>query len=804
MLHAEHGFRYLLSLLLTVSIASVSAQNKISGRIVDDENGQPVPGAVIHLEGTFFTLLSNEEGKFIFSDFKPQEAELIISHISYEKLHVRTQTPDTAIVIRLHIKNHLSEEVTITASRMDQRNGFAYTLQDKTELEKRNLGQDLPFLLNLTPSLVVTSDAGNAVGYTGLRIRGSDASRINVTLNGIPVNDPESHQLYWVDLPDLASSSENIQVQRGVGTSTNGSGAFGGSVNIQTGAMQTNAFAQLNSSGGSFNTFKNTLSFGTGLIENKFSLDGRVSKINSGGYVDRANSQLLSLYLSGGYYGRKSSLRGIIISGNEKTYQAWYGTPEDSLATHRTFNPAGMYIDANGNIAYYDNQTDNYRQDNYQIQHAVALSSSFTLNSAVHYTKGKGYYEEYSVGDKFSKYGLPDLYRPTDTLSASDFIRRRWLDNNFYGLKTDLHFEKEKWMAVFGLYANEYDGEHFGEVIWAKDGSVPNGKLRYYGDDAVKKEYSGFLKIGYALDNGVYFYADLQSRTVLYEFIGYNRDGKTLPQKSTSHFFNPKAGISWQLNEKQQLYLSAGAAHKEPVRDDFVNSSPDSRPKSEAMIDVEAGYRFSRKDFFLSANLYQMTYTHQLILTGKINDVGEYTRQNVPESYREGIELEGAWVVNKKLKLSANATFSKNKIRHFDEFIDNYNDYTQVKTGYDNTDISFSPSIIAAGIITWTPVKNLEFELTGKHVGEQYLDNTMNRYRKLNAYLLNDARISWTLKLKGIHEIGFTLAVNNLFDQKYSSNGYTYSYIYGTALSTYNYYYPQAGTTVMFGVKVRV
>ena len=803
-LNANGCCRFLLLLVFFFIRKEVNAQNMLSGKIVDDENGNPVPGVVIQIEGTFFRLLSNEEGQFDFSDIHLKEADLSFTHISFEKNTIHVHVPDTAVSIRLRIKNYLSEEVTITSTRMDTRSGLAFSTTNKEELEKRNLGQDLPFLLNMNPSLVVTSDAGNSVGYTGLRIRGSDASRINVTLNGVPVNDPESHQVYWVDLPDLASSSENIQVQRGAGTSTNGAGAFGGSVNIQSGTLEAKAFAQVNSAFGSFDTWKNTLSFGTGLIKDKFAIDGRLSKISSAGYIERARSDLHSIFLSGGYYGKNSSLRGLLLSGNEKTYQAWYGVPEDSLFSNRTFNPAGMHIDAAGNVVFYENQTDNYQQDYYQLLYALAINPYFSMNTALHYTKGKGYYEEYSVGDAFSKYGLNDVYTITDTISISDFIRRRWLDNDFYGIKADLHYEKSGWNFILGLSANEYDGKHFGEVLWSKDASIPEGKQQYYSDDAIKKEFTGFLKIAYALQNGIYLFADLQSRNISYEFIGYNRDGKNLPQIISLSFFNPKGGMSWKLNEKQQIFLSAAVANKEPIRDDYVNSSPQSRPKPESMLDVEAGYRYTGKKFYLAANFYQMSYSNQLILTGEINDVGEYTRQNVSHSVREGVEIEGAWTINDKLKLYANATISQNKIDHFEEFIDNYDDYTQIKNSYDNTTISFSPEFISAGSIIWMPVKKLEFEFTGKYVGKQFLDNTMNADRIIDAYMVNDARISYSIQTKAKQEIGFTFAANNIFNQSYVSNGYTYSYIYGGTQSTFNNYFPQAGTTVMFGLKIRM
>lgn len=597
---------------------------------------------------------------------------------------------------------------------------------------------------------------------------------------------------------------KTYRFKRGAGTSTNGAGAFGGSVNIQSGTLEAKAFAQVNSAFGSFDTWKNTLSFGTGLIKDKFAIDGRLSKISSAGYIDRARSDLHSIFLSGGYYGKNSSLRGLLLSGNEKTYQAWYGVPEDLLFSNRTFNPAGMHIDAAGNVVFYENQTDNYQQDYYQLLYALAINPYFSMNTALHYTKGKGYYEEYSVGDAFSKYGLNDVYTITDTISISDFIRRRWLDNDFYGIKADLHYEKSGWNFILGLSANEYDGKHFGEVLWSKDASIPEGKQQYYSDDAIKKEFTGFFKVAYALQNGIYLFTDLQSRNISYEFIGYDRDGKNLPQIISLNFFNPKGGMSWKLNEKQQIFLSAAVANKEPIRDDYVNSSPQSRPKPESMLDVEAGYRYTGKKFYLAANFYQMSYSNQLILTGEINDVGEYTRQNVSHSVREGVEIEGAWTINDKLKLYANATISQNKIDHFEEFIDNYDDYTQIKNSYDNTTISFSPEFISAGSIIWMPVKKLEFEFTGKYVGKQFLDNTMNADRIIDAYMVNDARISYSIQTKAKQEIGFTFAANNIFNQSYVSNGYTYSYIYGGTQSTFNNYFPQAGTTVMFGLKIRM
>ncbi|MFI5145451.1 MAG: TonB-dependent receptor, partial [Ignavibacteria bacterium] len=679
----------------------------------------------------------------------------------------------------------------------------------KKEIEEKNLGQDIPFLLTNTPSVVVTSDAGNGVGYTGIRIRGSDATRVNVTINGIPVNDAESHQVYWVDLPDFASSIENIQIQRGIGTSTNGAGAFGGSVNIQSSALSVEPFASVNSSYGSFNTWKNTAKFGTGLLKDKFAFEGRLSKITSDGYIDRATSDLKSFYFSGGYYGTKSTLRAIISSGKEKTYQAWYGVPEDSLKTNRTYNPAGEYFDMNGNLQYYSNQTDNYQQDYYQLLYSFAANSSINLNAALHYTKGKGYYEEYKSQEVLGNYGLSDVVSVQDSIMirASDLIRQLWLDNDFYGYTFAANYYKNKLQLTFGGAGNRYKGRHYDQVIWAQYFTGASYPDIYNDNDATKDDINFFAKAIYSVIPKLHIYADVQYRTVSYSFL--TKDYFSFPgvmlyyQKVNFDFFNPKGGITYDINSHNKIYSSVAVGHKEPMRDDFVDSPPYAYPKPEQMTDVEAGYKYLGDRIRFGLNFYSMNYKDQLILTGKINDVGAYTRINVPGSYRMGMEAEFSWNIVKNISLSANVTLSKNKIKTFDEYIDNWDDGSQQLVVHNNSDISFSPSVISSSVISFTPLKNFIIEITNRYIGKQYLDNTSDENRKLNAYNLDDFFVMYHVTTASIKEIELKLAVFNLFDKKYESNGWTYPYISNAALINSNAFYPQAGINLMAGISLK-
>ncbi|MCX6274943.1 MAG: TonB-dependent receptor [Bacteroidetes bacterium] len=798
----------LLSAALLLFACNCLAQ--LSGKVIEASTKEKIPGAVVSVEGTFLVAATDADGNFSFPQLTGKPVRMHISHIGFENKVIEMPLPNVQAEIFLVAKTYLSDEVMVTATRAADKSPTAFSALNKTDLEKNNMGQDMPFLLNMTPSAVVTSDAGAGVGYTGIRIRGSDPTRVNVTINGIPINDAEENGLYWVDLPDFASSVDNIQIQRGIGTSTNGAGAFGGSVNILSSTLSHDPFATISESYGSFNTWKNTLNFGTGLLKNKIAVEGRLSKINSDGYVDRATSDLKSFFLSGGYYGSKSTLRAIVFSGKEKTYQSWYGIPEDSLKipedslkTNRNYNPAGEYYDANGGIHYYDNQTDNYRQDYYQLHYSFAATEHLMLNAALHYTKGIGYYEEYQGAQLFSDYKLEDVIIGTDTITSTDLIRQKWLDNDFYGFTFSSIYETEKLQFTFGGAGNRYTGRHFDQIIWAQFSSNGAKDFVYNDNDATKNDFNVFAKAIYSLNPRLHFFTDIQYRMVNYSFLGFDESLRQGQQEAKHNFFNPKAGITFELDRKNIVYGSIAIGNKEPIRKDYTESSSASRPKSEQMTDIEAGYKFSGDRIRLGANFYLMNYKDQLILTGQINDVGEYTRMNVPESSRMGVEIEAGWSLLKSLSVNGNLTMSQNKIKKFNEYVDDYDAGGQQVIAHRNTDIAFSPSVISAGTISWLPVKNLSIDLTTKYVGRQYLDNTSDETRKLDAYLLNDFLLQYHFSFSFCKEITLRFAVYNLFDQIYESNGYTYGYVSGGSLVQENFYYPQAGRSWMGGVAVK-
>ena len=779
--------------LMIICHFSAKAQSELSGVITNSNSGDPLPGVVVRLEESFAVAITDEKGAFRFEKVYGKEVHLTTSHISYEPLQQTIALP--AQPLRLHLKDRtfLSDEVNITATRVSEHAAFANSSVSKTDLEKINLGQDLPILLQSQTSVTTTSDAGNGVGYTGIRIRGSDATRVNVTINGIPLNDAESHQVYWVDLPDIAASVDNIQIQRGVGTSTNGAGSFGGSVNIQTDAMQTHAYGELSSSAGSFNTFRNAIRFGSGLLNHHFSVDGRVSMINSDGYIDRAKSALSSVFLSGGYYDEKQSLRLILISGKEKTYQSWYGVPQDSLNTNRTFNAAGIYFDNQGNIHYYDNQTDNYRQNHLQLIYSRSLATNWNLNAALHYTHGKGYYQEY-VDET--------IYGPVAPYADSSFsqlgiipshIQQRWLNNGFYGMTWSLNHSIKRLELNIGGALNTYDGDHYDIITWQNYNTLYLEPHRYYQDNARKTDGNIFAKANFKVFNHFYLTGDLQFRQVYYAFTGKDATGADLPSTVNLSFFNPKAGISYEPSQSHRFYASVSVGQKEPVREDYRASTASSRPQSEYLTDYEGGYHYSGQQFTGGINVYYMDYRRQLVLNGKINDVGEFVRESIGDSYRAGIELEGTWAITKKWLLTGNITASQNKIKAYDQYVYDDASQTSIRYTYFNMKLAYSPDLISAASIHFKPLKSINLSLITKYVGEQFMDNTTSNERKISGYINNDLRAEWTPSIKGFKKVCFRAAVLNLFDAKYSTNGYTY---YG------NYYFPQAGINFMGGITV--
>ena len=685
------------------------------------------------------------------------------------------------------------EPVEVIAIRASENAPFAKTTITSAAIKSSNLGQDLPFILNQTPSVVINSDAGNGVGYTGIRIRGSDATRINMTINGIPYNDAESQGLFFVNLPDLASSVSDIQIQRGIGTSSNGAGAFGASMNFSTNEVNLDAYGELNNSAGSFNTWKNTIKAGSGLINGHFTVDARLSKISSDGFIDRATTDLSSFYVSGAYITDNTSIRVNVLSGKERTYQAWNGIPEADLHNNRRANYSGTEKPGEP----YDNETDNYQQDHYQLFFNHRFSDDLSFNTAFFLTKGKGYYENYKAGESYADYGLSDFIIGNDTLAQTDLVRRLWLDNDYFGQILSLRYKHSRGLLTVGGGWNRYNGKHFGEVTWAQAGFPVN--FRWYDLRSKKTDVNAYAKYEYRIATGLQLFGDLQYRDVVYNLGGF-RDNPTLFINNHYHFVNPKFGITYNF-DRTRMYASYAFASKEPNRDDF-EAGAEQQPEPEKMHDIEAGIETKFNRYSWSANVYYMKYRDQLIPTGKINDVGAYTRINIPDSYRAGIELQGSVTLAKWLAFSANLALSRNKVQNFTEYYDDYDNGGQKSVYRGSTDIAFSPSVTGGAGISIEPFENARIALLSKYVSRQYLDNTSMKSRSLDPYYVQDARVSYSLPNRLFKSTDLILQVNNVFNKKYEANGYTFSYLYDGSLTTENFYFPMAGTNFMFAVNI--
>jgi len=698
------------------------------------------------------------------------------------------------------------EEMFVNATRANNKTPVTFTNVNKKSIKVVNLGQDLPILLKMTPSMVTTSDAGAGIGYTGMRIRGSDATRINVTINGIPVNDSESQGVYWVNMPDLSSSINSIQIQRGVGTSTNGAAAFGATVNLQTSTPSTEAYGMVNNTIGSFGTRKHTVMLNSGLIDNHWAFEGRLSKVASDGYIARSRSDLQSYYLSGAYYGKKTIVKALMFGGQEETYQAWNGVAQEDLANNRTSNSAGAYEDENGAVQFYDNEIDHYQQDHYQLHLSHQFNDQWNATIAGHYTYGRGYFEQFKEDEDLADdYGFATIQIGTETITKSDIIRRRWLDNDFSGFTYSLNYEVEKLTATLGGGYNYYDGDHFGEVIWAQYAGNVNIRDRYYDNVGTKNDFNSFLKVNYQIHEKLNIYADAQVRIIQYATSGVDSDLRVFDINKDFNFFNPKIGATYQLDDYSRVYGSFAIGNREPVRGDFLDSNIE--PKHETMQDIEIGYKRSSDNYQLGINVYNMSYNNQLVLTGELDDVGNSIRTNVKSSYRRGVELEGTYQFSKQFSWGVNATFSQNKIDKFNEVLYDYgvgwDEFNIIENEMSNTDISFSPNMIIGSLLSYSPVENLSIGLQSKYVGEQFLDNTGDENRKIDSYMINDLNFGYTLKTDLIKEIGFNLLVNNVLDVEYESNGYTYGFKGGGETVRANFYYPQAGRNFLFAVNLK-
>lgn len=658
------------------------------------------------------------------------------------------------------------KEIIIMSELAGEKTPVTFKNITKKEINKFNLGQDLPYIISHTPSIVTTSDAGAGIGYTGFRIRGTDPTRINVTINGIPLNDSESQGVWWVNMPDFSSSVDNIQIQRGVGTSKHGAGAFGASINLNTIKLNKEPYAVTTNMFGSYSTMKNNLKFGTGLLNNRFSFDGRISKISSDGYIDRASANLKSLFVQGNYFAEDYVLNALMFAGNERTYQAWYGVPLSYLDTNRTFNP---YT--------YKNEVDNYSQSHYQLHFTKQINTKSKLKISGHYTHGEGYYEQEKLNQSFEDYGLDNIVLSSDTISTTDLIRRKWLNNDFGGITFSITNQFKNFDFLIGGAANEYSGQHYGNIIWSEYSSNSNYDHQYYWNKGEKEDASIYIKGDYILNQSSNIYIDLQQRIVNYSFEGYDEEGYSTVQNVKLDFFNPKFGVYHQINDRSSFYASYAVANKEPNRNDYVESTPQSRPKHETLYDTEIGYKISNERYKLNINFYHMDYNNQLALTGKINDVGAYTRNNVKNSYRQGIEIDGRYEVSKKLIFDGNLTLSSNKITDYSEYVDNWDTGEQEIINYEESDLAFSPNIIWSTILSYDISKNINLEFISKYVGEQYIDNTSSMDRMLNDYLVNHARITYNWKNNLFKTAKITFQVNNILNNEYVSNAWVYRFI---------------------------
>ncbi|MDH3698152.1 MAG: TonB-dependent receptor [Flavobacteriaceae bacterium] len=693
-------------------------------------------------------------------------------------------------------KEVVLDEVFLTAIRATSTMPVTFSNLQKEALDKRNLGQDIPILLNYLPGVVSTSDAGAGIGYTGIRVRGSDATRVNVTINGIPYNDAESQGTFWVNMPDFASSTQSIQLQRGVGTSTNGAGAFGASLNVLTDAYSDEAYGQIATGWGSFNSMRHNVKFSTGSLGSGFEIAGRLSRITSDGYIDRASSELDSYFLQAAFKDDNTLVKVLLFGGHEITYQSWFGIDAATLETDRTFNPAGIYTDDNGQLQFYDNEVDNYKQDHFQLLFNQGLGSNWNTNIGLHYTRGRGYFEQFREDDSFKTYGLAPITVNGEEVITTDLVRRRWLDNDFYGATLTVNHKKEALDIVFGAAHNWYAGDHFGEVVWARYASDSFIRDRYYDDNSNKTDANIFGKIQYQASSHWNLFADVQWRGVSYQANGAD----TGIVDDTFSFFNPKAGVSYVLNAHQNVYLSYAKAHREPNRNDYENGMP--RP--EKLDDIELGWRYYKNKTLLNANLYYMAYKDQLVLTGALNDVGAPLRANVGDSYRFGLELDGRFEIGKKLIWQPNLSLSVNRNRDF--FFERDGNLQALG----NTHISYSPGIVAGNAIQYSPTEQWQFALLTKYVGEQYMGNIDSENSLLEAYLYSDLNIQFVWETKGwVDHVIVSALINNIFDATYESNGYFFTYdddfsVPGVLTTIEGSgYYPQAGINALLGVTVK-
>jgi len=789
-------FLFNFLVLVCLSLQAQGQQYQVHGRLTDPQ-GQGVGAAsVIHLK-TGNGVQTDLDGYYQLE--LPAGAQRLSFNFSGKQPIIKNIViqGDTLLDVQISERDILLDAVLVSAIRADTDAPVTFSNLSAKDIESRNLGQDIPVLMNYLPSVVTTTDAGAGVGYTGIRVRGSDATRVNVTINGIPYNDGESQGTFWVNMPDFASSTQSLQLQRGVGTSTNGSAAFGASLNILTDGISQDAYAEMSGSAGSFNTFKTNLKFSSGLLNDHFEISGRLSRIKSDGYIDRASSDLESYFLQGAFKDEKTLIKALIFGGQQVTYQSWNGIEKWQMDQYgRTFNSAGAIYNEEGQVVdYYDNEVDDYKQDHFQLHWNQQWSSSWSSNLALHYTRGRGFFEQYKQDQAFEDYNLDPIQNGENTINSTDLIRRKWLSNHFYGTTFSVNYQSQNIDFIAGGGWNNYEGDHFGDIIWARYASQSEIRDRYYNDNSEKSDFNTYAKLTYSPIEKLSLFGDIQYRHVRYKANG-NETGLV---DDDFNFFNPKAGITYDLASGQNLYFSYARAHREPNRNDYESGDP----KPETLNDFELGWRYTSSKMRINANAYYMRYKNQLVLTGELNDVGAPLRENVGDSYRLGIEVDALFYFGEQFILRPNIALSTNKNLDFYAQLDG-----QVQE-LGNTDISYSPEVIAGNMFTYMPKENIQLSFLSKYVSSQYLGNSDAENSKLDSYFVNDLNIQYTIEPNVLFEsITLNALVNNIFDATYSSNGYYYTYDQANddgSVTTLDGtgYYPQAGINFLVGATIR-
>lgn len=813
--------KVLLSILLVVTTITVHAQSTLSGTIYTTKPKQAVAYAFIRLSDSTMSIgtVANENGEFEFKNVKQGIYIIEIEHVEFRSLTSTWEVKGQSLTkdFKLTREFEYLDAAIINGVRATNTSPVTATNLNQTEIQQADQQKDFPFLLNLTPSTVISSQAGNGVGYTGVRVRGIDPTRVNVTINGIPLNDAESQGVYWVNLPDLASSSESVQIQRGIGSSTNGGAAFGASVNIRTNDLSKTKQSRVVLGTGSFGTNRISLVHNSGRLKNNWGYQVRGSLIESQGFIDRASSDLKSANVIVAKYWEKSSLKANVLFGSERTYQAWYGIPEPKFEgnlaeTNRYINQLGIsgsdldnLTRSNSktyNIYTFENEVDNYNQNHYQLFYDYEINSKWKLNSAGYITTGNGYYEQYKADEALIDYGLSNVVMGTDTFDQADIIRRRWLDNTLIGVISNANYKSSNLTATIGVGYSNYSGRHFGEVISTEFTGYEDLNKVYYDNNSVKNEFNSYAKASYKLGKWIP-YIDVQYRQIDYSFEGLDNNLEFGNQNVNYKFVNPKLGVTYN-HKKTKLYAMFSQGNREPVRDDFRNNKPTDWPEHESLNNLELGYRYAKGRKQIGLTMYHMDYTNQLVLTGAVNDVGEAIRTNVASSYRQGLEFEFQYPLSKDLQIGGNATFAQNKIESFTEYVGEWDgNYDIIEINHKNTDISFAPNAIAMAILSYKVSKAVQIDVTNKYVGKQFLDNTQSDERRLKAYNNIDFAIRYQVQnVNGLTGVQVGLFVNNILNDFYTPDGYTFSGFIGGERQDFNYVYPMAGRNVMLKASI--